>query len=226
MAKSRQPATIDQALLTIVRFAFPLDSDAGTKSRDELLRFAKGTIFRPIVLPGFGVWGWPYTDPERRPLEQQISVDVLLVELRSLLSGVISSARDAGAVVAAHGGNATVSSELAQITVDVGLTSAAEDPGRHMLMIRGGARDVFLAVILQLLAQGSTAKIRECPECKAIFYRIRRQTHCSPKCYDAWYWRQYPAAKKRSARKTQYDKHGWTEGARARPKVTSQTKGR
>jgi hypothetical protein len=41
---------------------------------------------------------------------------------------------------------------------------------------------MFLMKLLLLLNEQSLDNVSDCPECGKIFYRIRRQKYCSPKC--------------------------------------------
>ena len=92
-------------------------------------------------------------------------------------------------------------------------------PDRHFLSLQGASKDVFLALILLLLAHGSSAKVLSCPECHKVFFRAnRRQTHCGKKCYDRQYWREkYTPHQKAKARRAQYKKNGWLLGAKGSP---------
>jgi hypothetical protein len=75
-----------------------------------------------------------------------------------------------------------------------------------------------ISLVWLLQASAETMPIRKCPECGRFFVRVRRQIYCRDECTDRATWRKYPAAKKRAARKRQYNKHGWTFGARKRGK--------
>jgi hypothetical protein len=55
-------------------------------------------------------------------------------------------------------------------------------PWRNLLGIRGTARDMFRLVLCLVLMLESTDRILPCPECKKLFYRIRRQEYCSRAC--------------------------------------------
>jgi hypothetical protein len=114
--------------------------------------------------------------------------------------------------------------EYSAVDVQTRLSVASQVPSpteSYQLWVRGSYRDVTLAMTMYLVAGGPNGKIRRCPECSRIFARVKRQTHCSPECYDAWYWRKYPSAKKRAHRKNQYAKHGWTVGARSKRRKSS-----
>jgi hypothetical protein len=74
----------------------------------------------------------------------------------------------------------------------------------------------FRVGLTWLLTGGAARTIRQCPECRRYFVRVRRQKYCSDQCTDRATWRNYPEAKKRRARQKQYDKYGWTLGARSK----------
>lgn len=105
-----------------------------------------------------------------------------------------------------------VAHETVAATVTGSVTVSAT-AGRFMFRARGRA-EVFQLVLVYLLSEPVGARIRKCPECGEIFLRVRRQLYCSDTCTDRVTWRNYPPVKKRRARKKQYEKHGWTLGAR------------
>jgi hypothetical protein len=54
--------------------------------------------------------------------------------------------------------------------------------GRTMFYVHGPTRDVFLYAVHLLLLQERTDRIMCCPECRAIFLRVRKQRYCSRTC--------------------------------------------
>jgi hypothetical protein len=54
--------------------------------------------------------------------------------------------------------------------------------GQHLLIAEGPTRDAFLLRMLMLMARHPTNRIRRCPECDAIFYRVGKQQYCSRVC--------------------------------------------
>lgn len=121
--------------------------------------------------------------------------------------------------------NATGRPVVGPLTITPSVTSftSTATSDRHLLCIKGPFRDVFLFVVCYLLALTPTQKVLPCPECPRLFYKVGRQTHCSEACYDRHYWRDYPADKKRRARKKWYESQGWTLGARSKKKRTRRT---
>src|SRR5262249_15870386 len=53
--------------------------------------------------------------------------------------------------------------------------------GQNMIHIHGPTRDMFLEALF-LLLQEDTERIRRCPECDKLFYRVRKQQFCSRQC--------------------------------------------
>jgi len=51
-----------------------------------------------------------------------------------------------------------------------------------VLTAQGATRDMCLVTLLFLLNQESLDRIRRCPECGTIFYRIQKQQYCSRSC--------------------------------------------
>jgi hypothetical protein len=56
-----------------------------------------------------------------------------------------------------------------------------ETQGKGQLYAEGKLRDVFLIILLTLLAYHPD-RVRECPECGTWFYRVKQQTFCSRLC--------------------------------------------
>jgi len=79
---------------------------------------------------------------------------------------------------------------------------------------QGTPLEAFRMQLAWHLESPAGQRVRKCPECGRFFLRVRRQIYCSSRCTDRATWRQYPEAKKRRARAKQYEKHGWTVGAR------------
>ena len=81
----------------------------------------------------------------------------------------------------------------------------------------GNVIEVFRMLLALLLTTSKVGpNVRRCPECGQFFVRVRRQIYCRDQCTDRATWRNYPEEKKRRARKPQYEKNGWTQGARPR----------
>jgi len=92
------------------------------------------------------------------------------------------------------------------------------------LMMKGTIRDVFLMMLLALLNQEPTDRILRCPECKTLFYRIRKQQYCSRPCVNranVRNWRQDEKVRQDEAERahTRYEKKKKAEGNQ-RVKVT------
>jgi len=51
-----------------------------------------------------------------------------------------------------------------------------------VLTVHGATRDMCLLTLLYLLNQAPLGRIRRCPECGTIFYRIQKQQYCSRSC--------------------------------------------
>ncbi len=115
---------------------------------------------------------------------------------------------DARALLApiAAGGAITVS--LADVTA----TGRLGEP--DSLAYQGAPVDAFRVALGLWLMSGEGRQVRPCPECGALFYRIRRQIYCSAVCTDRATWRAYPAEKKAEARAKYYEQNNWTLGAR------------
>lgn len=115
-----------------------------------------------------------------------------------------------GLLRAAAIGRGSATAEVGQLQVDV-----VRPRGKPREMRIGGAvHDAYIMSLALLLATDVGRNVARCPECGAIFVKVRRQLYCAAKCTDRATWRNYPAAKKRRARERQYAKHGWTVGAR------------
>ena len=68
--------------------------------------------------------------------------------------------------------------------------------GQHLLIAEGSTRDAFLLRVFTLLLRHPTNRIRRCPECDRIFYRVGKQQYCTRVCVNratVRTWRQRPA---------------------------------
>jgi hypothetical protein len=63
--------------------------------------------------------------------------------------------------------------------ITVGLRSAAD---RAAPLILAGLRDAVLLVMYFVLTAEPSLRIRQCPECKNLFYRVGKQRYCSSQC--------------------------------------------
>ena len=191
-----------------VRFAsenvMALGAPALNKLQRELAAFL-GTTRKGARLPGgFGVqvvnarppYPWDYSKVEMFSLQQDAS---------ALLENAIDG----------HGLHPTTISDDQELIADV-VTGAK---GKRTLRIGGSVRAGFLLTLAFLLAGTGAPTVLKCPECGRPFVRVRRQKYCRDACTDRATWRNYPTEKKRRARQRQYDKNGWTLGARSERKT-------
>ncbi|NOT26098.1 MAG: hypothetical protein HOP16_08340 [Acidobacteria bacterium] len=169
---------------------------------------------RPLSLRDFTVWGFP--DLKLQP-DGQPNWDLPVQEIRTILRKVfehLAQWKEANSIFGGAGVQQT--GVPVPVTLRISLGNDGAEPHRHFFALQGSPRDVFLATTLLLLAHGTSAKVLKCPECHRVFYRTRNsQSHCGKKCYDRQYWREkYPPDKKARARRIQYDKRGWSLGAK------------
>ena len=97
-----------------------------------------------------------------------------------------------------------------QVLVDI----VPGETGARCLRLQSGVRTGFVLALGFLLAGAEGERVRDCPWCRRLFVRTRRQIYCSRECTNRATWASYPEAKKRASRKRQYDKQGWSLGAR------------
>jgi hypothetical protein len=92
------------------------------------------------------------------------------------------------------------------------------DPtGRRVRLITiGDLRSRVLLRAQSLLVEQGPSAIRACPGCPRWIVGVGRRQYCTPTCRNAHYWRNLPPARVERYRRTQYDKFGWTHGARSR----------
>lgn len=89
--------------------------------------------------------------------------------------------------------------------------------GPDVEIFSGAPLDTFRLRLAWLLIHTEPGRrIRKCPECGRFFIRIRRQLYCRDSCTDAANWRDYSEEKKLAARRKQYERNGWTVGARSK----------
>jgi len=55
-------------------------------------------------------------------------------------------------------------------------------PTNRALQVLAPVRDLFLWHLLLLVLQEPLDRIRRCPECETIFYRVKKQAYCSRTC--------------------------------------------
>jgi hypothetical protein len=113
---------------------------------------------------------------------------------------------------------------LPSITVEKAMLAPRENRGKKtrrgapaqplLLAVIGPIRDVFLEMFFQLLLTDSAQRVRRCPGCRKFFVKTGRSTHCTSTCYDSTYWASLPPETKERYRRRQYEKMGWTRGAR------------
>lgn len=111
--------------------------------------------------------------------------------------------------IGGRGYQSTTISDKQELIVDV-----IGGPGTRTLRVGGSVRASFLLKLAILMLTDAGRRVSQCPECGSFFVRVRRQKYCKRKCTDRATWRNYPKEKKERARQKEYDKHGWTLGAR------------
>ena len=94
---------------------------------------------------------------------------------------------------------------------------------RSFVWVTGAPRDVYLEYLFHLAIHVGVDRIRRCPapDCGRLFIRERRQKYCTRECTNRALWSSYSPKQKRKWRQKQYDKNGWTVGAR-----TARTQGK
>lgn len=174
-------------------------------------------VFKPLPLPGFSLFGFPNDHRFLHEADWGFPAAEVCADLRKVFDHLTEwkqTYEEFG-----NGAPMRASGVPIPMTLRVSLGNDGESVDRHFLALHGSPKDVFLAIVLVLLAHGTTAKVMACPECHKVFVRAnRRQTHCGKKCYDAWYWREkYTPEQKAEARRAQYEKYGWKLGSKGSP---------
>jgi hypothetical protein len=54
--------------------------------------------------------------------------------------------------------------------------------GKYQLTIQGSVCDLFLYILINLIAQQPANKWARCPACNTLFVRVRKQRYCSRRC--------------------------------------------
>jgi hypothetical protein len=133
--------------------------------RDDLATFLGCKEWHHYQYPAMG---WITTGPDVHPNEfAENDLRALQAEVRRVLQGLVS-----GDILGAP------SVEIRGLFGLLRSASGAE----QMLIAYGPTRDMFLITLLHLLNQEPLDRIRGCPECGAIFYRIAKQQYCSRPC--------------------------------------------
>jgi hypothetical protein len=82
----------------------------------------------------------------------------------------------------------------------ISLASRNSRPSRNTLVVHGSIQDLFLLLLYLLLSREPTDRIMRCPECKTMFYRMRKQRYCTRPCVNRANmrkWRQTATGKER-----------------------------
>lgn len=218
-------AAFDATLQAVVKFAGTPLSEPPNDGEIEAARNALGQILAATNTQLFGL----IANPDSK-LTRDGPMWVNMPSLLTLQTAVSAQLADVIAVralpehlanLAPHAFGQPV---VGPLTITPSITAATNTyaSDQHLLCISGPFSDVFLFVVCYLLALTSTQKVLRC-ECGQLFYKVGRQTHCSPACYDQHYWQGYPEVKKLRARKKWYESRGWTLGARSKKKRIRRT---
>lgn len=174
-------------------------------------------VFKPLPLPGFSLVGTPSDHRFLHEADWGFPAAEVCADLRRLFDHLVEWKKSYEAF--GNGAEVRQTGVAIPMTVRMSVGNDGKNLDRHFLALQGPPKDVFVAIVLLLLAHGTTAKVLACPECRRVFVRAdRRQTHCGKKCYDVWYWREkYTPQRKAKARRAQYKKHGWKLGSKGSP---------
>jgi hypothetical protein len=92
------------------------------------------------------------------------------------------------------------------VRIDMCLQSIGRPtPYANGLIIYGPPRDIFYSTLVILLNRDPTDRIQRCPECRTIFYRIRKQKYCCHVCANrvsVRRWRKSEAGKQAEAERS------------------------
>lgn len=157
----------------IVYFA-NLDFKKGIREGDWINLQDDFRRFFPIVGKIFqgSIQFHPHSDPEyeKYPKDKFLR---LQGELQELLLTKTKRKSEDGSIRLTH---------LIEIKVSYSFSSNGDI---NFLVAVGHVRDLFLQRVINLLLDPeASSNFRQCPECKKIFLRVRRQVYCSPPCAD------------------------------------------
>lgn len=125
-------------------------------------------------------------------------------------------------VEGAAAGNGTRGS----VPIEAVVVDVVGDGSARTLRIGGSVQAGFLLSLALLLATEAGSRVKQCPECGRLFARVRRQIYCSSQCTDRATWRNIPDEQKQRYRQKQYEKQGWTLGARSAKAEAGSGKGK
>jgi hypothetical protein len=148
-----------------------------------------------------------------------IDFGALQSDVRLLLNGLVDSRVD----TAYRLNTIPVAFNLAPLRSASGVNAS--------LVAQGAVRDTFLLMLWHLMATESSDAIQRCaaPDCTNLFYRVRKQQFCGPRCTNRAYMRQYRAdpkvrAKEADANHDRYGRRLKQNGVAGQPKRQPRTK--
>jgi hypothetical protein len=193
-------ATLKDELMAFLHPAQPLFM----RSHKEVAAMRNATGgFIPRVLGGPKVKDWTVDDVATLQEEVRALFDYI-IESRAFQAGDPRYKEPLEAGRKKDGGlTFTPGLELPEYKLPVGYSPLPILNEFHVLWATGNAHDLFLLVLLHIIAQEPTSKILRCPECSTIFVRIRRQQYCSRRCTKRAVmrnWRKTPTGKAAQAR--------------------------
>jgi hypothetical protein len=148
------------------------------KLREDLAWFLTGSVAGRVYyagdtpLPG---------DIEIRPFEPPSPLEYPEEAFRALQHEIIPLVQSM--VGAAHPGmGAGPRLPFQAVLCAPSLDGLIPETGQHLLIVEGSTRDAFILRVFALMVRDSTTRLRRCPECNVIFYRMGKQQYCSRPC--------------------------------------------
>jgi hypothetical protein len=143
-----------------------------------------------------GVSSWPVSGSFSEKMNQG-TIRALQAELRQMLNGLMDLQEDLDGKQRGQWPEREAPPQIPEIHIRYWLNWQRDQDEDAALFHDGSLRDLFLSTLVFLLAR-DVAHVRRCPECKTIFYRVRKQRYCNRTCTNRANmrdWRQTEKAK-------------------------------
>jgi hypothetical protein len=75
-----------------------------------------------------------------------------------------------------------LSADYLKIQAELGILTLLGMEGAYVHVARGATRDMFLLSLWLLIREEGVDRIRRCPECNKMFYRVAKQQYCTRAC--------------------------------------------
>jgi hypothetical protein len=127
-----------------------------------------------------GVSPWPGSGSFSEKINQG-TIRTLQSEVRQLLHGEMDFQENLDAKQRGESPAREAPPQIPEIHIKYWVSWERDQDEDAALFHDGSLRDLFLSTLVFLLVR-DVAHVRRCPECRTIFYRVRKQRYCTRTC--------------------------------------------